>query len=86
MIHTIIADPDSATRKALSLLLQRKFGEYKFIEVDTVESLIPHTGGYSSRSASTGLETLRFPHTRGLSLASTRLSSTEDNPPQRGRE
>ena len=40
MIHIIIADPDSATRKALSLLLQRKFGEYKFIEVDTVESLI----------------------------------------------
>jgi two-component system, NarL family, invasion response regulator UvrY len=40
MIHIIIADPDSATRKALSLLLQRKFGDYKFIEVDTVESLI----------------------------------------------
>ncbi len=40
MIHTIIADPDSATRKALSLLLQRKFGEYKFMEVDTVETLI----------------------------------------------
>ncbi len=40
MIHIIIADPDSATRKALSLLLQRKFGEYKFMEVDTVETLI----------------------------------------------
>ena len=40
MVHIIIADPDSATRKALSLLLQRKFGDYKFIEVDTVESLI----------------------------------------------
>ena len=40
MIHIIIADPDSATRKALSLLLQRKFGEYKFIEVDSVEALI----------------------------------------------
>ena len=40
MIHIIIADPDAATRKALSLLLQRKFGEYKFMEVDTVEALI----------------------------------------------
>ncbi len=40
MIHIIIADPDSATRKALSLLLQRKFGDSKFIEVDTVEALI----------------------------------------------
>src|SRR5690349_7141865 len=40
MIHIIIADPDSPTGKAPSLLLQRKFGEYKFMEVDTVESLI----------------------------------------------
>ena len=40
MTRIIIADPDSATRKALALLLQRKIGEYEFIEVDTVEALI----------------------------------------------
>lgn len=40
MIRIIIADPDSATRKALVLLLRRKFGEDEIIEVDGVETLI----------------------------------------------
>jgi DNA-binding NarL/FixJ family response regulator len=40
MIHVIIADPDSATRKALTLLLQRKLGIYGILEVDSVETLI----------------------------------------------
>ncbi len=40
MIRILIADPDSATRKALTLLLRRKFGEVEFIEVDGVETLI----------------------------------------------
>ena len=40
MIRIIIADHDSATRKALALLLRRKFGEGEFIEVDGVETLI----------------------------------------------
>ena len=40
MIRILIADPDSATRKALSLLLHRKLGEQGMMEVDSVETLI----------------------------------------------
>jgi two-component system, NarL family, nitrate/nitrite response regulator NarL len=40
MIRILIADPDSATRKALILLLQRKMGTNCIIEVKDVESLI----------------------------------------------
>jgi two-component system nitrate/nitrite response regulator NarL len=40
MIRILIADPDSATRKALALLLRRKLGEGEIIEVDGVETLI----------------------------------------------
>ena len=40
MIHILIADPDSATRKALILLMQRKLGTYSIIEVKAVETLI----------------------------------------------
>lgn len=40
MIRIIIADPDSATRKALTLLLRRKLGTNGILEVDSVESLI----------------------------------------------
>jgi DNA-binding NarL/FixJ family response regulator len=40
MIRILIADPDSATRKALSLLLHRKLGENGIMEVDSVETLI----------------------------------------------
>lgn len=40
MIRILIADPDSATRKALALLLRRKLGMVEIIEVDSVETLI----------------------------------------------
>ena len=40
MIRIIIADPDSATRKALTLLLKRKLGTDGIFEVDSVEALI----------------------------------------------
>ncbi len=40
MIHILIADPDSATRKALTLLIQHKVGTYGVIEVQDVTSLI----------------------------------------------
>lgn len=40
MIRILIADPDSATRKALTLLLRRKLGTNGILEVDGVESLI----------------------------------------------
>lgn len=40
MIRITIADPDSATRKALTLLLQRKLGIHDVLEVDSVEALI----------------------------------------------
>jgi DNA-binding NarL/FixJ family response regulator len=40
MIRILIADPDSATRKALALLLRRKLGEGEIVEVDAVETLI----------------------------------------------
>lgn len=40
MIHVIVADPDSATRKAFTLLLRRKLGMEGIIEVQDVETLI----------------------------------------------
>ena len=40
MIRILIADPDSATRKALILLLKRKLGTECIIEVRDVETLI----------------------------------------------
>jgi DNA-binding NarL/FixJ family response regulator len=40
MNRIIIADPDSATRKALTLLLRRKLGTNEILEVDGVEALI----------------------------------------------
>lgn len=40
MIRILIADPDSATRKALALLLQHKLGTYGIVEVGDVEALI----------------------------------------------
>lgn len=40
MIRILIADPDSATRKALNLLLQHKLGAYSIIEIKDVETLI----------------------------------------------
>ena len=40
MIRILVADPDSATRKALALLLRRKLGREEIVEVESVESLI----------------------------------------------
>jgi len=40
MNRILVADPDSATRKALALLLRRKLGTEKIVEVDSVETLI----------------------------------------------
>jgi len=40
MIRIIIADPDPATRKALTLLLRRKLGTNGIVEVGDVETLI----------------------------------------------
>jgi DNA-binding NarL/FixJ family response regulator len=40
MIRILIADPDSATRKALSALLQRKLASSTIIEVENIEALI----------------------------------------------
>ena len=40
MIRILIADPASATCKALALLLQRKLGSYSIIEVQDVKTLI----------------------------------------------
>ena len=40
MIRILIADPDSATRKALILLLRRKLGTNGIIEAKDVETLI----------------------------------------------
>lgn len=40
MIRIIIADPDSATRKAITLLLRRKLATDGIMEVDSVETLI----------------------------------------------
>lgn len=40
MIHILIADPDAATRRALTLLLRRKFATENIQEVADVETLI----------------------------------------------
>ena len=40
MIRIIIADPDHATRKALTLLLRRKMGTNGIVEAGDVETLI----------------------------------------------
>ena len=40
MIRILNADPNSATRKALALLLQHKLGPNRIIEVQDVETLI----------------------------------------------
>ena len=40
MIRILIADPDAATRKALTLLLLRKLGNNEIREVQYLESLI----------------------------------------------
>lgn len=40
MIRILVADPDSAARKALALLLRRKLGTDEIVEVDSVETLI----------------------------------------------
>jgi len=40
MIRILIADPDSATRKALTLLLRRRLGTNGITEVGDVETLI----------------------------------------------
>ena len=40
MIRILGADPDSAARKALALLLRRKLGSDEIVEVDSVETLI----------------------------------------------
>ena len=45
MIRIIIADPDSATRKALTLLLRRKLGTNGIVDVDSVETLIRTLAG-----------------------------------------
>jgi DNA-binding response OmpR family regulator len=40
MIRILIADPDSATRKALASLLQRKIASNTIIQVEDIETLI----------------------------------------------
>ena len=40
MTRILVADPDSAARKALALLLRRKLGTEEIVEVDSVETLI----------------------------------------------
>lgn len=40
MFHVLIADPDSATRNALALLLQRKLKDIRIVEAEDVEALI----------------------------------------------
>jgi two-component system, NarL family, invasion response regulator UvrY len=40
MIRILVADPDSSSRKALTLLLRRKMGTENIVEVDSVETLI----------------------------------------------
>lgn len=47
MIRILIADPDPATRKALTLLLRRKLGTNGIIEVGDVETLIRKLAGES---------------------------------------
>jgi DNA-binding response OmpR family regulator len=41
MIRILIADHDSAARKALTSLLQRRLESNKIIEVENIETLIP---------------------------------------------
>ena len=45
MIHILIADPDSSTRKALALLLQRKLGISGILEAGDVETFIRMLAG-----------------------------------------
>jgi two-component system nitrate/nitrite response regulator NarL len=45
MIRILIADPDSATRKALTSLLQRKLASSTLIEVENIETLICELAG-----------------------------------------
>ena len=40
MIRVLIADPDPATRKALTLVLRRRLGTNDIVEVEDVETLI----------------------------------------------
>ena len=40
MVRVLIADPDSATRKALALMLRRKLGAHTILEIGDVETLI----------------------------------------------
>jgi DNA-binding NarL/FixJ family response regulator len=40
MLHILIADPDSVTRKALILLLRCKIGTDDIVEIEDVEALI----------------------------------------------
>ena len=47
MIRILIADPDYATRKALTLLLRRKIGTNGIVEVENVETLITTLAGKS---------------------------------------
>jgi len=47
MIRVVIADPDPATRKALTLLLQRKMDRNIIVEVGDVETLIRTLAGDS---------------------------------------
>jgi DNA-binding response OmpR family regulator len=47
MIRILIADPDSATRKALTLLLRSKMGNHGIIDVGDVETLIRTLAGNS---------------------------------------
>ena len=61
MIRILIADPDSATRKALTLLLQRKLGTGSVVEVGDVENSNSRAGGPTAGSAPAGLEALRLP-------------------------
>ncbi len=45
MLRILIADPDSATRKALILLLRRKLGREDITEIEDVETLIRTLAG-----------------------------------------
>jgi DNA-binding NarL/FixJ family response regulator len=47
MIRIIIADPDPATRKALTLLLRRKMGTNGIVQAGDVETLIRTLAGAS---------------------------------------
>jgi DNA-binding NarL/FixJ family response regulator len=47
MIRIIIADPDHATRKALTLLLRRRMGRNGIVEAGDVETLIRTLAGES---------------------------------------